>query len=318
MSFNYKSAIKNGMKGLIVGDALGGSVQFMDRKTIQNECPVTGMREVEPFDLPAGSWSDDSSMALATLDSITQCGDIDLHDIMEKFVAWRCDGKYTPFGFAFDVGNACGQAVFNYRRDGDVNSCGLSGEYNNGNGSVMRILPVSVYALDYVTNSEDDSDDTAIEIVERVGALTHSHRISMMGCGFHYFVTKGILQNPKMDLKERIKTGLEEAFAYYEEEEDTISYYSRLREFDEFVSLPEDEISSSGYVVSTLEAAIWCLCNTERLEDVLLKAVNLGDDSDSVGAVVGGLAGLYYGEGAIPVEWWEVIQNVSVIEGVFN
>ena len=122
-----------------------------------------------------------------------------------------------------------------------------------------------------------------------------------------------------LTLTECISEGIREAFEYYENVQmDQVGRYSRLKDLDNFSNLPEDEIRSSGYVVDTLEAAVWCLLNTDSYKACVLKAVNLGDDTDTVGAVAGGIAGMYYGINTIPSEWLEAVAKKQYIIQLCN
>ena len=134
----------DGMMGLVVGDALGVPVQFLSRDEIKNrpEGLVTGMEAGGVYNMPEGTWSDDSSMALATLASIIDKKCADPADIMMRFVKWEMNGEYTPFGEAFDQGNTCSSAIYRFAKLPDIKTCGSTGEYANGNGALMRILPV--------------------------------------------------------------------------------------------------------------------------------------------------------------------------------
>lgn len=152
----------DGMMGLIVGDTLGVPVQFHSRERIQNRAQgaVTEMDAGGVYQMPKGTWSDDSSMAFATLVSMKECGGIDLDDIMQKFVAWEREGEFTPFGEAFDQGNTCTEAIYRYIDTHDAKTCGKTGERANGNGALMRILPVCLYLYEKakkVCTSQDES-----------------------------------------------------------------------------------------------------------------------------------------------------------------
>ena len=303
----------NGMMGLIVGDALGCPVQFMRRNVIRNRAqgPVTGMESGGAYRMPAGTWTDDSSMALAALDSIRELGEVDLDDIMDSFVSWYEEGEYTPFGKAFDMGNTCSLAIEKYEQEHDPMTCGGISEHSNGNGSLMRIMPACLYA--YAKGLEDAE---AVKVVHEVSGLTHNHLRSKIACGLYYFCVREI-RDGIGTLSERLQGGLDKGFAYYQKEITNLtqlSYYGRLRDLEKFADVPEDGIKSSGYVVDSLEAAIWSLLRTDSFRDCLLMAVNLGDDSDTIGAIAGGLAGLYYGYDAIPEEWLAVIQRREWIE----
>lgn len=180
----------DGMMGVVVGDALGCPVQFMSRYEIKHRPGgvVTGMEAGGVYRMPEGTWTDDSSMALATMDSIIYKGEVDPEDIMKNFVKWENDGEYTPFGKAFDQGMTCLSAIRNYIRKPDVNTCGCTGEHANGNGALMRIMPVCLYYYE----SENDSLDEIIQGIHKVGGLTHNHLRTNICCGSYYFMAKSI------------------------------------------------------------------------------------------------------------------------------
>lgn len=307
---NTNNIWKSGVLGVVVGDALGCPVQFMSRAQVAQK-PVTGMRGHGTFNLPAGSWTDDSSLTLALMDSIRRVGGIDCRDIMGNFVDWLDDGLFTPYGYAYDVGITTSDAIYRYKKNGDPLRCGSGDVRDNGNGSLMRILPAALYC---VQNGLDDAE--AIDIIHRVGSLTHAHIRANIACGLYYFMVRAILEG-EGPLARRMQTGLDRGFAWYGkaiDDYDEVAPYERLFDLDLFAQCPEEDISGSGYVVSTLEAAVWCLITTDSFESALLKAVNLGEDTDTVGAVAGGLGGLYYGFEAIPGEWVEALQRRDWIE----
>ena len=312
-----RNIMLDGMMGLVVGDALGCPVQFLSREQIKNRGLVTGMEGYGTYNMPVGTWTDDSSMALCELASINEKKGIDLNDIMVRFMEWKFNGAYTPFGEAFDEGNTCNWAIYNYRNHKDPKTCGRTGEYANGNGALMRILPVCLYYL----NRQSiicTSDDEAIHNIHEVTALTHNHLRSYIASGLYYFVTKAIVHNPeKLSLTDCIQRGLDDGFRFYGKDLRNlteIAHYGRLFSVKNFALIEEEAIRGSGYVVEALEAALWCLVTTDSFKDCLLKAVNLGDDTDTVAAIAGGLAGLYYGYHAIPTEWLEVLQKRDWIE----
>lgn len=336
---DINNVMLDGMMGLVVGDALGNPVQFMSRDAIPARAkgPVTGMEAGGVFGMPAGSFTDDGSMALATLRSILDKGEIVPEDIMDNFVAWEFEGKFTPFGEAYDEGNTCSSAIWDYRiykekcaKEAEKNGAdsvfgganefkyfGAAGEYANGNGALMRILPVCIFFAKRAS-SVCTSDDFAIEAIHNVTALTHNTLRAKMANGLYYFMVKSIIYG-QGSLKERLQKGLDDGFAYYGHDLRNLGermHFSRMFSLEEFAKVPEDEIKSSGYVIHTFEAAIWCLIHGESFRESLLKAVNLGDDADTVGAVAGGLAGLYYGYEGIPAEWIEAMQRREWIEAM--
>lgn len=309
---------KDGMLGLIVGDALGVPVEFMSRTELMKN-PVTGMREYGTHHQPMGTWSDDSSMALAELDSIRTVGTIDYTDMMERFSRWCIHGKYTPFGEVFDIGIATSRALMNYAKGIAPLESGGKTEWDNGNGSLMRILPVCLYLFERqkkVCTSENES----IYIIHAVSALTHAHIRSQMACGIYYFLVKAILEEEGSP-ENRLQKGMDRAYQYYRQDLSNhreLENYKRLADLSEFKETPKEGIKSSGYVVDTLEAAVWCLLHSHSYKETVLMAVNLGEDTDTIGAVAGGLAGLYYKEEGIPQEWTQVLQRREWIEEVLQ
>lgn len=309
---------KDGMLGLIVGDALGVPVEFMSRTELMKN-PVTGMREYGTHHQPRGTWSDDSSMALAELDSIRTVGTIDYTDMMERFSRWCMYGEYTPFGEVFDIGIATSRALMNYAKGIAPLESGGKTEWDNGNGSLMRILPVCLYLFKRqkkVCTSENES----IYMIHAVSALTHAHVRSQMACGIYYFLVKAILEE-EGSLENRLQKGMDRAYQYYRQDLSNhreLENYKRLADLSEFKETPKEGIKSSGYVVDTLEATVWCLLHSHSYKETVLMAVNLGEDTDTIGAVAGGLAGLYYKEEGIPQEWTQVLQRREWIEEVLQ
>lgn len=301
---------KNGVMGVVVGDALGCPVQFESREEVARH-PITGMRGYGTFNLPAGSWTDDSSLTLALVESIRRTGTIDCTDIMDNFVKWLDDGAFTPYGHAYDIGRGTMSAIRRYKRDRKPLKAGNTDERSNGNGSLMRIMPAVLYCID-----KGLSDGDAIDVIHKVGGLTHAHIRANIACGLYYFMAAAIVcgEGP---LNECLRIGLGRGFAFYERrlsDHENLQYYDRLRDLFAFAALPEEQIQSSGYVVDALEGAVWALANADTFEKALLKVVNLGDDTDTVGAIAGGLAGLYYGCDAIPKEWLAALQRREWIE----
>ena len=304
----------NGIMGVVVGDALGCPVQFESRDEVARH-PVTGMRGYGTFNLPEGSWTDDSSLTIALLESIRRVGEIDLGDIMENFMKWLYDGEFTPYGESYDIGRGTMQAINRYRKSRKAKKCGGDEEWNNGNGSLMRIMPACLYCS-VMESSGMYSDRDAIDVIHSVGGLTHAHIRSNIACGLYFFMAKYILFR-EGSLQERIQEGLTQGFAFYESylaDKENLHYYDRLKDLEAFKSLPADKIKSTGDVVDALEAAVWSLITTDSFDQALLKAVNLGDDTDTVGAIAGGLAGLYYGYDSIPEDWLSAIKRREWIE----
>lgn len=145
------------------------------------------------YEMPEGTWSDDSSMALCTLDSILECGTMDPVEVMLKFVRWEVKGEYTPFGEAFDQGNTCSGAIYDFIKEPDVETCGRTGEFANGNGALMRILPACLYYYERQAIFKADMTKEAIAGIDAISGLTHNHLRSKMACGLYYFIIKELL-----------------------------------------------------------------------------------------------------------------------------
>lgn len=300
--------VYDGIMGLAIGDAIGVPVEFRSRQEISKN-PVISMREYGTHNQPMGTWSDDTSLTLALMDSIIESNTINYMDIMDRFSNWLINCDYTATDEVFDVGNSTSRAIMNYGRGVDPLECGGISECENGNGSLMRILPIAYY-LKKLTFSIDNR----MEIIHNVSALTHRHPISLIGCGIYINIAMKLLEE-KLSLYESVEQGIKNTFEYYREKSwSDISAYARLKELSIFLGLSDIEIKSSGYVVHTLESALWCLLNTNSYAECVLKAVNLGDDTDTIGAVAGGLAGIYYGLEQIPEDWLNVIAKRAYIE----
>ncbi len=289
--------------GHAVGDALGVPVEFASRLEMDNS-PVGDMEEGGTYNMPKGTWSDDTSMSLATLDSLAK-GNVDYNDIMIGFCDWFDTAEYTPAGVVFDVGRGTMKSLMAYMRgEAEAINCGQKSELDNGNGSLMRIHPIVLYLA-----NKEISVEEKIEIIHNASSLTHAHIRSKIACGIYAFVLWELLKEP---IKESVLVGLHEAKEFYNNEQE-LSHYSRLFE-KTFIVTKRDMIKSSGYVVDTLEAAIWCLLTTSSYKDCVLKAVNLGGDTDTVAAIAGGLAGALYGVDNIPKAWIENLQRYEYIE----
>lgn len=287
--------VKDAITGLIIGDALGVPVEFSSRESLIRN-PVTEMNGYGTYNMPPGTWSDDSSMAIATMASIVNKQAIDYGDIMNEFLEWIEHGKYTQYQDTFDYGNTTSQALFNYKLGTEAILCGGIGEKDNGNGSLMRILPLAfIPDIDY-------------EIIENISGLTHRHMRSKIACVFYVEIAKSMLEND-LTINEHINLACDKIKKYYEGNEE-LTHFNRI--FNDDLD-DVDTIKSSGYVISTFESVIYCLKTTDNFKDAVLKAVNLGGDTDTVGAICGGLAGIFYGFESIPIDWINTIPKINQV-----
>lgn len=261
--------LKDAVYGAAVGDALGVPFEFLERGTF--EC--TGMNSKGTHNVPIGTFSDDTSMMLATCDSIRENdGRIDCADMRRKFCDWVHRGAYTPDGIVFDIGNTVSTAL--------SQGYGCDGERSNGNGSLMRIAPLAFM------NATDDE-------IREVSAITHAHEISKESCVAYVHVMRELIAGADAaDAAKGVKVG---------------KYV-----FDP--DKPRDDLRSGGFVLDTLDSALWCLVNTDNYADCVIEAVNLGSDTDTTACVAGALAGVVYGIDAIPAEWHKALRGKDVID----
>ena len=306
------NAIRAMITGGAIGDALGVPVEFQSREELSQD-PVLGMRGYGTHYQPPGTWSDDTSMTLCLLGSLSRRKAIDYLDIMENFTRWLHQAEFTATGVVFDVGIATQEAIARYEQGTPPLECGGRGEQDNGNGSLMRIAPLALYLHRQQLTSVSDILDAA----HKLSCLTHAHPRSQMACGIYTLIALNLLEG--RSLASAISEGLASARAFYEKSaafSSELSTYGRLWELDAFAALPEAAIQSSGYVVHTLEAVIWCLLNSKDYASCVLKAVNLGNDTDTIAAIAGGLAGLAYGWDSIPAEWKNTLAKRDYIDNL--
>lgn len=293
------NVIKASTLGFVIGDAIGVPVEFLSREELVKD-PVTSMRGFGSHHVEAGTWSDDTSMTLGTMKAISDTGVIDYKAIMDNFAAWADRGEFTVDGVVFDMGITCKNAILNYQRyNCDPLEAGLKEIYSNGNGSLMRMLPIALYC-----HSRNIWAEEMKEIVNNVSSLTHAHDISRLGCYLYVAYTLSLLNG------ESIETAYEAMLQVDLEgySKESVNSYSRIfnRKLKE---LSIDEIKSTGYVVHSLEASLWVLFNTTSFEQAIIDSVNLGEDTDTIAAITGSLAAIVYGFEELPPAWVEAIRN---------
>lgn len=285
-----KIDVRDGLLGLCVGDALGVPVEFQSRERLRAN-PVTGVRGHGTYNQPPGTWSDDSSLAFCLAESL--CGGYDLRDVARRFVEWLFEAKWTPHGKVFDVGGTTRDAIFRLAAGHDPATAGGNEEWSNGNGSLMRILPLA-----YLPADGSDPFDRVAE----VSGLTHAHPRCAIACALYARIASALLAGATPSeacaLAAEWTRGRCSDAPYAEE----LPRFSRVLS-GEIPALPEDRIESDGYVIHTLEAALWCLLRSSSYRETVLAAINLGGDTDTTAAVAGGLAGIVYGWKSIPEEW---------------
>lgn len=277
--------------GLAVGDAVGTTLEFSRR---DSRPPLTDMVGGGPFRLQAGQWTDDTSMALCLADSLLACGALDQRDLMQRFVKWWRDGENSCTGECFDIGGTTRDALARFEDDGDP-LAGSIDPYAAGNGSLMRLAPAAIFF---------SADQIAAENTARgQSATTHAAPAAMDACG--YFSTL-LIEAIEGARKEQILRRRSLAL---------ISEISAIAD-GSWERKGRDQIKSSGYVVHTLEAALWAVAQAEDFRSTVLLAANLGDDADTVAAVAGQLAGAIWGVTSVPKSWRGRLAWGEHIEGL--
>jgi len=312
-----KEIIKSAIFGVAVGDALGVPVEFKSRDHLQRN-PVSEMKEYGSHGQPKGTWSDDTSLTLCLLDSL--CDGYDLNHMAANFVKWRNAQLWTPHGRVFDIGIATNTAIHNLENGISPYLAGGDSEMDNGNGSLMRILPLLFF-------SKDKPIHKRFDLVKEVSSLTHRHIRSVIACFIYLEYARFIvLGNSKEDSFSMMQDSVNEFLALNpicsQKEIDVFHRVlgNKVEPFERqnLIDLEEININSSGYVLDSLEASLWCLLTSNSYAETVLKAVNLGGDTDTTGAIAGGLAGLYYGYESIPEIWLKELVRNNDIEHLCN
>ena len=288
--------------GLAIGDALGVPVEFEKRNTFK----ITDMTGFGTYNQPVGTWSDDTSLTLVLLEHLFEKSD--LSNLMNKFKSYR-NGYLTPYGECFDIGIATSNAIDRYIAGIPIDGIGGKEEWDNGNGALMRISPLAILLKNEVDLTKK------IKTIEKYTKLTHAHPRSIVASILYIQLLIELL------FKNNLKTSLKATKLLFENIFDISHPYRKEYEehfkeifIDNFFDKKESEILSTGYVVDTLKAVIWCLGNSNSFEGTVLKAVNLGDDTDTIGGITGTLAGIIYGLESIPNKWLSKLAAKSLIE----
>lgn len=279
--------------GLAAGDALGTTVEFRARGTFE---PLDDIVGGGPFRLAAGQWTDDTSMALCLAASLTELGRFDAKDQIERYCRWRQRGEYSSTGDCFDIGTTVARALRRYRETGEV-FAGCTDRQSAGNGCIMRLAPVPMFCFPDETAAKHYSAESARTTHGAEDCVEASRLFGGMLC---------------RALAGRSKDDVLFGDAGTCDGPPRIAAIAR----GEYVSLGESGVQGSGYVVESLEAALWCFAQTHDYRSAVLRAANLGDDADTTAAVCGQLAGAFYGVGGIPQRWQAMLAMRDRIEAL--
>lgn len=292
--------------GIAIGDALGVPVEFMSRKHLRAN-PVVSMREFGTHHQPAGTWSDDTAMSFLLVEQLIE--GYDINGLGKKFCQWYQYNYWTPHGEIFDMGVATRNAMDKLAKGVSASESGEFDDYSNGNGSLMRILPLAIYL-------QNKPIDQRFCITKEVSGITHSHICSIIGCFFAVeFMIQLLKGKVKCDAYYEAQNIVRDYLQLINVKSSEIELYNRVL-FDDISCIPEQDIYSSGYVLHTLEASLWAFLTTTNFKDAVLKAVNLGDNADTIGSITGGMAGLFYGFEQIPTEWVKTLARTKDIEAL--
>lgn len=274
--------------GMAIGDALGAAVEFRRPGSFP---PVTGYRGGGPHPIDPGDWTDDTSMALAIADSLASEGITDRDDMMARFAKWKNEGRYSVNGRCFDIGIQTSSAIRIWEETGDLSQVPAE-DRNSGNGSIMRLAPVPVF---FASNTLEE----AVQASRMSSATTHPSQLCVDSCGvlgalLWDCINDGIDGNFR--LAQDMGGGRFDAVKWAIERVPSVDdLHPRILERLHWADSGNKPCRASGFVLDTLHAALWCFSRSRSFDEAVLRAVNLGDDADTVGAVCGQIAGAFYG-----------------------
>lgn len=286
--------------GLAVGDALGAAIEG---EAPGDFAPVEGMRGGGPWRLEPGQWTDDTSMALCLAASIVERRGFDAKDQMNRYVRWRDEGYMSSKGSCFDIGHTVAESLHRYEATGEPYA-GPTDNRTAGNGSLMRLAPVPMYLVHDARRAK--------ELAGAMSKTTHGAAEAVDCCRYMAGLMVGAL---RVDSKERLLSDLySPVYNYW-----LLQHFALTPRVDAiargvYKTKNAAELPASGYVIDTMEAALWAFHRTDSFREGVLSAVNLGRDADTTGAVYGQLAGAYYGVEGIPAEWRAGIADRETIE----
>jgi len=301
-------SIQDAFLGFAIGDALGVPVEFETREWL-HENPVSEMMGFMRYNQVPGTWSDDSSMVFCTAESL--CKGYDLEDIALQYSKWKNQRFWTPHGRVFDIGIQTNKAIERIDRCLEMGlhikpipEHGVN-EKENGNGSLMRILPLAFYL-------KDKPVEEGYRIIREVSALTHAHERAVTGCFIYVRFMMSLLEGEdKFQAYTELRNFIPD-FCRNITGSSEYEHYSRILD-NNIADFPEVTIRSSAYVLHTLEACLWCVMRNDNYRETVLQAVNLGEDTDTVAALAGGLAGMIYGMKQIPETWLNLLARETDI-----
>lgn len=292
-----KQRFQGALLGLATGDALGTTLEFKPPGTFT---PITDLNGGGPFRLAAGQWTDDTSMALCLAESLIECKGMNLSDQMERYCRWYRNGHLSSIGYCFDIGNTTSSALLNFEQTGQALS-GSTNPYSAGNGSIMRLAPVPML---YASDMQKAVDNAALS-----SRTTHGAAEAVDAARYYAALLVGALNGESKDKLLAPYYGSTPDFWLNRPLSSKIGAIAQ----GFYKNMKPPQIAGTGYVVKSLEAALWAFYKTNTFKKGALMAVNLGDDADTTGAVYGQIAGAYYGIEGIPADWQRKITLLPLI-----
>ncbi|MFM0089011.1 ADP-ribosylglycohydrolase family protein [Paraburkholderia sediminicola] len=295
-----------GLVGLLIGDALGVAYEFTPPYQIPQRdkiemTPPEGFRRAHAG-IPVGTWSDDGSQALALLESLLECGKFSLTDFADRLLRWHDEGYMAVDGHVYDVGTQTADALSRLRDGASPRESGGAGEWDNGNGSLMRVLPLALWHA--------GPDDALVRDAHVQSSPTHAHPRALVSCGYFSLVARGYLVK-EADPWALADQRLEAVYRQWSNQKERTVFLTELKMLRRFPKT--DEPRGSGYVLDT----VWSACEAMEetsFEDVAKTAISFGNDTDTTAAVACGLAGIKYGIDGIPVRWLEQLRGFEIVE----
>lgn len=291
---------RGSLLGLAVGDAVGTTLEFSQPGSF---APLQDMVGGGPFHLNPGEWTDDTSMALCLATSLVEQKGFDARDQMERYLQWRNEGYMASNGTCFDIGGTVSSALNLFEKTGNP-FAGSTHPNTAGNGSIMRLAPVPLF---YVYQPHE-----ALERSAESSRTTHGARTAIDGCRYLSALLVGALHGAS---KEDLLAPFYSPVPNYWQQQPLASELAEVAA-GSFKQRNPPDIRGTGYVVKSLEAALWAFYHSTSFEEGCLLAVNLGEDADTTGAVYGQLAGAFYGESSIPLQWRTRLAHSSLIESL--
>ncbi len=291
---------RGSLLGLAVGDALGTALEFKQPGTFE---PIDDMIGGGPFDLKAGEWTDDTSMALCLAESLIETKRFDPQDQLKRYLKWHDHGHLSSNGRCFDIGNTVRHALETFRTT-HMSYCGPVDSRSAGNGSIMRLVPVPLFF--------SSNPALAIQNSGQSSRTTHGARVCIDACRYMGGLLVGAISGAT---KEEVLSELYDPIAGYWEQNPLVEEIAEIAR-GSFKHREPPTIKGTGYVVKSLEAALWAFHKTDSFRDGCLLAVNLGNDADTTGAVYGQIAGAFYGEEGIPRAWRHKLAHRALIESL--